>query len=419
MPDYTEIDPPYSSTLSRGLPTPIVSNGSVETQPVKTTGGMGDVWIDTFVRSTNWILKNRGFNIDGQTGKAEFSNVSIIGDITALTGTIGGFTIGINSLAGGTIIGGTIIGGTIETSTTGARVTIGSGNDISLYDDTTGGGGSFTGDSATIDLIRLNDTSKFFSIQRRHGINNDNDNVLEIMATPSASGSHNFLFLGGSGKGTILQNMGVVSLNANLISTETYSIDNGQIQCMVSVDGTTPTFPHLAIFDSRLFGSTYTGISSMISGSGVNSTVGFAESTAPVFYYAKGFGDATAVYTTVSLFPTVDYSLDLGRVSANWNNFYLNTTGQLNSDGSVGTPWPRTGASSGWGSTRLGPGHYRITHNLGTQNYTVTANAYTTSAWSCQVYVISANYFELQVTNISGTAVDCNTGFILTRNGNG
>jgi hypothetical protein len=79
-------------------------NGNVETQPVKSDGGIGDVWIKNFIRSENWQPKKVGFFIDGQTGKAEFSNVFVSGTIIAATGTIGGWTINLTSLSTANII---------------------------------------------------------------------------------------------------------------------------------------------------------------------------------------------------------------------------------------------------------------------------------------------------------------------------
>ena len=88
------IDLPYDSFLFRSDPTVApIPNGNVETQPVKTEGSLNDIWIDTYLRSTNWLPKTRGFYIDGQTGYAEFSNVFVVGDITATTGNIGGWVI--------------------------------------------------------------------------------------------------------------------------------------------------------------------------------------------------------------------------------------------------------------------------------------------------------------------------------------
>jgi hypothetical protein len=75
------------------------SGGSVETMPVKSDGAMGDVWISTFIKSTNWQPKTVGFYIDGKTGYAEFSNVYISGNALIGSGTIGGFTIGATNLS--------------------------------------------------------------------------------------------------------------------------------------------------------------------------------------------------------------------------------------------------------------------------------------------------------------------------------
>ena len=70
------------------------SNGGAETMPVKSDGGMSDLWITNLIRSTNWKPKTTGFYIDGLSGYAEFSNVYVSGNIRALTGSIGGFEIG-------------------------------------------------------------------------------------------------------------------------------------------------------------------------------------------------------------------------------------------------------------------------------------------------------------------------------------
>ena len=74
-------------------------NGGVEQMPIKNDGNIGDVWIRNFIRSENWKPKKVGFNIDGQTGYAEFCNVYISGEIEALSGLIGGFTIGDTDLS--------------------------------------------------------------------------------------------------------------------------------------------------------------------------------------------------------------------------------------------------------------------------------------------------------------------------------
>jgi len=69
-------------------------NGNVQQMPVKDDGGLGDIWIKSFIKSINWKPKSVGFYIDGGTGYAEFTNVFVSGNIEALTGSIGGFEIG-------------------------------------------------------------------------------------------------------------------------------------------------------------------------------------------------------------------------------------------------------------------------------------------------------------------------------------
>lgn len=120
--NYEEIERPYNAFLERSdqtvnqdsindstnsgaTPSSITTNsqsganGNVENQSVKTDGAIGDVWIRNFIRSENWKPKKVGFYINGLTGYAEFSNVYVSGNIKALSGTIGGFTIGSTNLS--------------------------------------------------------------------------------------------------------------------------------------------------------------------------------------------------------------------------------------------------------------------------------------------------------------------------------
>lgn len=75
------------------------SNGSVAEANVKGPGNFTDVFIDNWIKSTNWSPKKTGFYIDGLKGYAEFCNVYVSGNIKALTGEIGGFIIGADSLS--------------------------------------------------------------------------------------------------------------------------------------------------------------------------------------------------------------------------------------------------------------------------------------------------------------------------------
>lgn len=121
MSDYSEIDNPYDGLLNRSSNVSISptqsqntgttsqdpgsnSNGSVESVPVKTDGALNNVWISTWIKSTSYRPKRGGFYIDGRTGYAEFTNVTVIGSIIATGGTIGGWTIGTTTLSGNKII---------------------------------------------------------------------------------------------------------------------------------------------------------------------------------------------------------------------------------------------------------------------------------------------------------------------------
>ena len=70
-----------------------VGGGPAQQASVASGGAIADITIEHSIQSKNWSPKKVGFYIDGQTGYAEFSNVFVSGDIQALTGTIGGWTI--------------------------------------------------------------------------------------------------------------------------------------------------------------------------------------------------------------------------------------------------------------------------------------------------------------------------------------
>ena len=108
-----------TTTLATGSST-AESNGSVQEATVRSDGAMSDVWITNFIRSQNWKPKSVGFFIDGQSGKAEFTNVYVSGNIEALTGHIGGWLINADSL-------------TDVSGTTGMSSAVTGGDDIRFW----------------------------------------------------------------------------------------------------------------------------------------------------------------------------------------------------------------------------------------------------------------------------------------------
>lgn len=101
MSDYSGIPRSYEDDLSRNQDLVVQTGdpdgtpgGSVEEQSARSDGAFGDLWITNIIRSVNWKPRLLGFYIDGRTGYAEFSDVRASGNITAESGTIGGFEIG-------------------------------------------------------------------------------------------------------------------------------------------------------------------------------------------------------------------------------------------------------------------------------------------------------------------------------------
>ncbi len=96
------------------------------------------------------------------------------------------------------LIDGIITGGTIQTATSGARIVI-NGNDIILYDDSTGGTSPITGNTASLLFTRTDEKNGDFLIQKRSSKNDDNGNVLEMFFNEIPSSDYNYLFIGRKG----------------------------------------------------------------------------------------------------------------------------------------------------------------------------------------------------------------------------
>jgi hypothetical protein len=258
---YDNIDRPYGPSLSRVDNTVSMNDVTTSDQNMggRTTqvgSTLTDLWIDTWIKSTNYSPKQQGFWIDGQSGYIEAVNSYFSGEVVALSGHFGtqdnyweinstgitaisttgdisinygktafgqdavdGFILGINGLTGqpgfeignatgslfkydnGTI---TVTGGQIQTSSTGARVVIGgvspNQNDIFIYDDSTGGGGSITGNIATIQFPRTDLGKGTFFLQKRKSTISNTGNVFECFYDAIAlDGSRNYIFLGEKG----------------------------------------------------------------------------------------------------------------------------------------------------------------------------------------------------------------------------
>lgn len=249
--NYTNIEIPYNSLLERGGEG--VESGSVgmetEGQPespndmganILDGGSFNDLWIDSWIKSRSYKPKTHGFLIDGRLGYIECmklyvgsggivgGSLSVPDDVSANSWHVdatGNMWSGCNledfntdndnadayilnsgvskfqnlTVEGGSIIGSVITGGTLQTATSGERVVI-TGNDMYLYDATTGGGGTITGDVSSIYFPRTDNSSMRFVLQKRASANNDTGNVMEMFYNEAApSGRYNYLFIGNPG----------------------------------------------------------------------------------------------------------------------------------------------------------------------------------------------------------------------------
>lgn len=95
-----------------------------------------------------------------------------------------------------------IISGGIQNAQSGAKVVLSPTNDISLFDDSTGGGGTITGDTAELRFLRTDDESKGFILRKRTGKDNDSDDVLELIGNPHTAPNKNYFFIGRTGTAT-------------------------------------------------------------------------------------------------------------------------------------------------------------------------------------------------------------------------
>lgn len=114
----------------------------------------------------------------------------------------------IREINANSIKSGIITGTKFQTSPSGARVIIGGIgediNDIFLVDDTTGGTTPVTGNTASINFVRSDDSTQKFIIQKRAGKNDDDENVMEMFFDKAANDDQdNYIFIGKKGDVTL------------------------------------------------------------------------------------------------------------------------------------------------------------------------------------------------------------------------
>ena len=218
----------------------------------------------------------------------------------------------------------------IRTTDLPARVEL-SGNDARFYDDSIGGTSPITGDSASINFIRSDDTTKFFSITKRASIFNDLDNVMDFYYSPPATGRYNWVFFGRSGDSSAPQrNTGAIYNAVDIKDGEPASSGNGLYGIEISTNGSVSTNDVFALIagDSRTVAPSITtvGFSTVITADdGGVVAVGYPVSPG-VFNFMWYINDATKINMGATIVPDAG-TYDIGLIAGTTNrvnNIYFN-----------------------------------------------------------------------------------------------
>lgn len=176
--NYEEIDIPYNNLLERssmeaGMEVSKISGVTIDPfnnqEQIISGQQLEDVFLSSWMKSSNYRPKQFGFLIDGRRGYIECMKI-FVGS-----------------------------GGLIASETGGdnqARIEI-IGNDMNLYDESIGGTSPITGDSAEINFIRAVDEDKRFIMRGRAGINHVDETVIEMFHNENADNNQrNYIFMG-------------------------------------------------------------------------------------------------------------------------------------------------------------------------------------------------------------------------------
>lgn len=218
----------------------------------------------------------------------------------------------------GEIITGTVITDCFfQTSGSVDRVEI-AGNDVTFYDSTYTVGGVSKGDTSRIVWTRADRTEGTYFMEKRSSIEDENDNVLSLYATPPVDGDYNYIFIGRDGRGTSPRGVGIIVNSVDIKTTQDAFLANGIYTVEVSIDGETPLFPSFQTGDSRsIVSPSFSGVSTLISAHG-GGIVGIAYGNAALLYLL----DATTVTLGADMIPDANGAYDIGSPAMKIGTFY-------------------------------------------------------------------------------------------------
>ncbi len=284
------------------------------------------------------------------------TTLSIVGSITATTGTIGGFTIGSTTITGGTLVlssagSGTITGGTIRTSSGTTRVEMdGANNALYLYQ------------SGNIRVAISNDGIAF-----------------NTPAEVSSGAIYGF-------------------------GTSTLAVSVGDETYYFSESGIVPDTnggPNIGGSSSDWFNGVF------VSG-GVAFKEGLSGNNYMLIQGPNSLSSNLALTLPDSLGSAGEVLYNSGSGILDWREIPAVYYGYVESDGDEGTPFP-----SGWSSSNDSTGVYTVTHNLGTSAYSVVVVPRASTVKDISVSVRGSNSFTVRVSNLSDTLEDNDFMFIL------
>lgn len=226
----------------------------------------------------------------------------------------------------------------IQTTALPNRVEI-SGNDARFYDDSVGGTGQLNGDPSSIKFIRADQYDGTFIMQKRHGINNNFDNVFEMYYTELASNSRlNYIFIGRSGVATTSSSFTDIIVNHAL---NEWRVEIARVNDFVRR-------PTISSSDLNKLNPSLFGVQSYIAGEGKDGQAGIGK-----LIEILSFSSPTsfAVGDTITGNSTGATALLIYKVNASL--FYADHTNSLTFNPSTDNACTTNGAGGGSGTGNL------------------------------------------------------------------
>lgn len=219
----------------------------------------------------------------------------------------------------GQIMTGTVITDCfIQTSGGADRVEV-AGNDVTFYDNTSSQNGVAQGDTSRIVFTRASNDAGSYILEKRSSVEDNNDNVLSLYATPLDAGNYNYIFIGRDGRADTERGVGTIVNSVDIKLDQDPFLANGIYTVEVSTDNAPAPFSSFVTGDSRIIfeGSGITGVSSVVSGHG-GGLSGIAYENNVALYMLNG----ATVTLGADMIPDANNAYDIGSPSAKIGTFF-------------------------------------------------------------------------------------------------